>query len=78
MWRITKHLGSIETELAGIRKEQVKGTVGPMQPGQAVLRVAVVNTPDVRVDNTVDVHVEGEPLGVTVKNSFPIPIEIGR
>lgn len=75
--RTTQHLAVIEQELIGIRREQVKASpAGPRSISESVLRVYVVNEPDVRINGTVDVNLENE-VDVNVTNSS-IPVEIDR
>lgn len=78
VFRLTQHLAVIQGELAGIRREQVKGTVGRPDRSEPFMPVMVVNSPTVRIDETIDVNVTNNSLDVDVRNISPIPVEIDR
>lgn len=67
VFRLTQHLAVIEGELAGIRREQVKATVGRPSRDDPILRVMVVNTPTVNVSEPLDVRVTNEPVEVEIR-----------
>lgn len=66
--RLTQHLAIIESELAGVRREQLKDGIGLRSPFGSVLRVQIENEPTVHIDEPVDVNVS-DTLDVNVVNS---------
>lgn len=67
--RFTQHLAVIESELAAMRREQIKVGAGPQSPYGSVLRVYIANEPTVRIEDTVDVRIKNQPVSVSVDNT---------